>query len=491
MTVVNHPDVGVIAHNPAVLRLTGFALGAVPLAFMVGAAGASQLQATANPSARAFAIQVAVPGQGGGSAASVSAPPDAVGVGGAFAYPADGSVVRAGSVTSGAFATPGTSATSSASAEVSSLSLFNGEVTVGSVVAKARASANGRTSAADASGSSVSGLVVLGQGVAAGPGTRVSLGDWGYAVALQQGTSSLDNAESKGARAFVTALQVRLTAEHNGLPAGTEVMVGYAEASAQAALAKRPVLRHKTAPRKAPRKAPAKKPAAKGRGIGPETPPLLRRPPPDITPELSPEGYVFPLYGPSSFGDTFGAPRGDIVSGWHHGEDIFAPLGAPILAVADGTVFSVGWNKVGGYRFWLRDRAGNEFYYAHLSAYSPAAVDGTEVEAGTVIGFVGNTGDAEGTPYHLHFEIHPVGLLYQGYDGAVRPYPYLMAWKRLEDVEFAAVAGWAPPVSPTSRAPKPGAILLSSTDISSADGLDPGSLQRVLRESRKTLAEIP
>jgi murein DD-endopeptidase MepM/ murein hydrolase activator NlpD len=476
-----------------VVRLTGFALGAAALVFMVGAAGASRWQTSAAPSARAFALQVAVPGQGGGSAASVTAPPDAVGVGGSFAYPADGSVVRAGSVTSGAFATPGASASSSASAEVSSLSLFNGEVTVASVVAKTRSAANARAASADAAGSSVSGLVVLGQAVGAGAGTRVSLGDWGYAVTLQQGTSSLDNAEHKGARAFVTALQVRLTAEHNGLPAGTEVMVGYAESSAQAAVAKTPVLRRKTAvPKSAAKKKAAKpRPQVRGPGIGAEVPPLLRRPPPDVTPQLSPGGYVFPVYGSSSFSDTFGAPRGDIVSGWHHGEDIFAPLGAPILAVADGTIFSVGWNKVGGYRFWLRDRGGNEFYYAHLSAYSPAAVNGTEVKAGTVIGFVGNTGDAEGTPYHLHFEIHPVGLLYQGYDGAVKPYPYLMAWKKLEDVEFAAVAGWAPPVLPNSRAPKPGAILLSSTDISSADGLDPGSLQRVLRDDGKRLSQVP
>jgi murein DD-endopeptidase MepM/ murein hydrolase activator NlpD len=476
-----------------VVRLTGFALGASALVFMVGAAGASRWQTAPAPFARAFAIQVAVPGQGGGSAASVTAPPDAVGVGGGFAYPADGSVVRAGSVTSGAFATPGASATSSASAEVSSLSLFNGEVTVAGVVAKTRAAANSRAASADVAGSSVSGLVVLGQAVGAGAGTRVSLGDWGYAVTLQQGTSSLDNAERKGARAFVTALQVRLTADHNGLPAGTEVMVGYAESSAQAAIAKAPVLRRKTAPPKsaARKKAARPKPQVRGPGIGAEVPPLLRRPPPDVTPQLSPGGYVFPVYGSTSFSDTFGAPRGDIVSGWHHGEDIFAPLGAPILAVADGTIFSVGWNKVGGYRFWLRDRGGNEFYYAHLSAYSPAAVDGTEVKAGTVIGFVGNTGDAEGTPYHLHFEIHPIGLLYQGYDGAVKPYPYLMAWKKLEDVEFAAVAGWAPPVLPNSRAPKPGAILLSSTDISSADGLDPGSLQRVLRDDGKRLSQVP
>jgi hypothetical protein len=76
-------------------------------------------------------------------------------------------------------------------------------------------------------------------------------------------------------------------------------------------------------------------------------------------------------------------------------------------------------------------------------------------------------------------------MLFMGYDGAVRPYPYLMAWKRLEDIEFAKVAGWAVPVSPTSSAPKPGAILLSSTDISTADGLDPGSLQRVLKRANR------
>jgi murein DD-endopeptidase MepM/ murein hydrolase activator NlpD len=105
------------------------------------------------------------------------------------------------------------------------------------------------------------------------------------------------------------------------------------------------------------------------------------------------------------------------------------------------------------------------------------------VKAGTVVGFLGNSGDAITTPYHLHFEIHPVGMLYMGYDGAVRPYPYLTAWKHLKDIEFAQVAGWAPPVAATSNAPKPGAILLSSSDISTADGLDPGSLERTLKRA--------
>ena len=187
---------------------------------------------------------------------------------------------------------------------------------------------------------------------------------------------------------------------------------------------------------------------------------------------------MFPIYGPSSFSDTYGAARAVVT--WHHGQDIFAPLGAPILAITDGTVFSVGWNDIGGYRFWLRDRAGNQFYYAHLSAFSPLAVNGREVKAGQVIGFVGNTGDAQGTPYHLHFEFHPVALLPLGYDGVVNVYPYLIAWRRLEDVSFAAGRGWAPPVPASATAPRPGAFLLGSTDISSASGLDPGSLERAL-----------
>ena len=150
-----------------------------------------------------------------------------------------------------------------------------------------------------------------------------------------------------------------------------------------------------------------------------------------MTPELGERGYVFPVYGSVAFGDTFGAFRPDVSGDWHHGDDIFAPLGTPLVAVAHGVVFSVGWEKVGGWRLWLRDDAGNEFYYAHLSAYSPLAVNGAIVNAGDVLGFVGDTGDAEGTPYHLHFEIHPAGLLQRGYDGAVDPTTYLDAWRHL------------------------------------------------------------
>ena len=151
---------------------------------------------------------------------------------------------------------------------------------------------------------------------------------------------------------------------------------------------------------------------------------------PEVSARLSSGGYVFPIYGTASFGDSFGAPRADVSGGWHHGEDIFAAAGTPLLAVADGTLHTIGFNRIGGYRVWLRDTQGNEFYYAHLSAYSPLAVEGRSVKGGDVIGFVGATGDADGGAPHLHFEIHPSSMVGLGYDGVVAPYPILLAWRR-------------------------------------------------------------
>ena len=68
-----------------------------------------------------------------------------------------------------------------------------------------------------------------------------------------------------------------------------------------------------------------------------------------------------------------------------------------------------------------------------------------------------------------------------GYDGAVDPTPYLDAWKHLQDLRFATAAGWAPGLGSSSSAPHAGAILLQSSDISSASGLAPGSLDRALK----------
>ena len=433
-------------------------------------------------SAEAFAIQVSVPGQGGAVGGAVSGPPDAVGVGGAFAFPGDGSIAQAASISSSVSAS---GANSQAEVSVSGLSLFGGEVTVASITVNANARASAKAASGGTAGSSVTGMTVAGAPVASGPGSSVALGDWGSATILQGSSSPYGSRKARGFNAGVTALHVHVNVEHAGVPAGTDIVVGYADVAAEA-LEPQPVgaLDDTRRPIRPKATREAAKPKKSDR---PATPPV-RSVPTDVIPRLTQSGYVFPIYGPASFSNTFNAPRAS--TGWHHGEDIFAPLGAPVLAVANGIVYSVGWNDVGGLRFWLQDSAGNEFYYAHLSAFSPLAINGAQVRAGEVIGFVGNTGDAEHTPYHLHFEIHPVSLLYRGYDGsAVPPYPYLTAWKRLTDLPFAAVSGWAGPLSDSSRAPKPGAILLQSRDISSGSGLEPGSLERAMRAEGESGAD--
>jgi hypothetical protein len=459
------------------VRLAGLLL----LSCVLASAGAGATTPAATPvvSAGAYGIAITVPGQPGAGSASASSPGAAsTGLADSFAYPADGVVARTGAQSSSASAR---GAAAHAVTDVLAVSLFNGEITADSVAARANASAT----VADTTGSQISNLVLLGQPVTAAPNARFPLGDWGYVLTLEQVAESVVAEPTRNARATLTALHVVLTADHGGLPAGSELLVGHAEASASTPLAApEPTTTTPAEPTAKPSRpagVPAKKtkPLPKPPEPEPGRPGTLYRPPPtDVSAPLSPGGYVFPVYGPSSFTDTFRAPRAGV--GWHHGEDIFAPLGAPLLAVADGTIFSVGWNDRGGYRLWLRDRQGNQFYYAHLSAFSPLAVDGNEVKAGAVVGFVGNTGDAQGTPYHLHFEIHPVGLLPFGYDGVVNPFPYLTAWRRLQDVSFAAGRGWAPPVPATATAPRPAAFLLGSTDISSASGLEPGSLERAL-----------
>jgi hypothetical protein len=101
--------------------------------------------------------------------------------------------------------------------------------------------------------------------------------------------------------------------------------------------------------------------------------------------------------------------------------------------------------------------------------------------AGDVLGSVGNGCDAYGTPAPPHFEIHPARLLVRGYDGAVDPTTYLDGWRRApQDVRFEAAADGIASARPSGTAPRPGAILLGQTDISTASGLDPRSLRRAL-----------
>jgi murein DD-endopeptidase MepM/ murein hydrolase activator NlpD len=472
-------------------RLRRVAPHALALLLVLGSssAGAQTNATAAGASARAQAIKIVWPAGEAGTA-EIIAPPDAVQFAGGFAYPDDASILVAGPVTASASAsTTESSADSSASSEIGAVSLFGGEITIETVIARATASGRPGEATGSTAGSGVTGLVVAGTPVDATSAGQVPLGDWGYADVLVEGAAPA----SGEYRGFVTSLDVHVTADHGGLPAGSEILIGYAEAAATAAeLPPSPPPTVPTTPLEpsSPPVSPkrnANAPKAASPRPGPAIPPIVRRPLPSLTPRLTKRGYVFPVHGPSSFVDTFGAGRA--VVGWHHGEDIFALIGAPVLAVAKGTVFSVGWNDLGGNRLWLRDEQGNEFYYAHLAAFSPLAVDGAHVRAGDVLGFVGNSGDAETTPPHLHFEIHPVGLLALGYDGVVNPYPYLLAWQRLEDVRFVAGASWTPSLAQASDAPTPGAFLLSSTDIASASGLDRRALRQVL--DQQPSAESP
>ncbi len=461
--------------NRRLAPLAALALGAV---LVLGPVTGSSAPLRNLSSSQAYSIRIVVPGQAGATVGYVSAPNDSSSSDSGFSYPADGtgSVLTTGNVTSTASAVGASpSVLATASVEVTGISLFGGEVTIQLVDAKLRATAGPDGGVGDFTGTTVSGI--------GGPAVSGSqLGDWGT---LAVGTGTGQSTEENGAHGWygsVAALDIRLTADHGGLPAGSEILIGYAAANVLA----EPVETTPTtttAPTTTGKSKKAKR-AAKKRA-GPKEPQTEEAPigrVPDVQPQLTAGRYVFPVYGDCAYSDTFGAARADVSGGWHHGDDIFAALGAPVLAVADGTVFSVGWNKIGGWRLWLRDRGGNEFYYAHLSAYSPYALNNAQVRAGTVLGFVGRTGDADGTPFHLHFEVHPVALLGLGYDGAVNPTPYLDAWQRLQDIRFSASGAWLPGLVrlTTSRAPEPGAILLQISDISSASGLDPGSLRRAL-----------
>jgi murein DD-endopeptidase MepM/ murein hydrolase activator NlpD len=467
-----------VCHTSRSMPIRGvlaFALAAV----LAGVAGAASAPAGKNggATASAYAVRLVLPSQQPLVQAQASSPPDGNGFVQSYLYPADGSVVKTGALTTSATSAPGPAATAQAASAISTLSLFNGEVTADTVSGRAHATASASASTGDSAGSGFTNLTVLGTVVPEpGPNQRLPLADWGYVTLLEQPQAPAAGAPKLGYHGFVVALDLHLTLDHGGLPAGSEIQIGYAEVNAQPA--REPTPGTATQPVGPGLPQPGVTPGHKPPEPNPNGIPPVINQIPRVTPALTAGGYVFPVYGPVSYGDTFGAPRADV--GWHHGDDIFGTLGQPLLAVADGTVFSVGWNDIGGNRLWLRDRGGNEFYYAHLSAFSPLAINGAQVHAGDVLGFMGQTGDARGTPVHLHFEVHPVGLLPLGYDGAVDPTSYLQAWQSQRDLSFLTASGWAPGASIGSAAPVPGAILLQVSDISSANGLEPGALAKAM-----------
>jgi murein DD-endopeptidase MepM/ murein hydrolase activator NlpD len=465
-----------------VIRLAVLVGSAVALSTTLAAA-APPLQG-AKTAAEAVIVRITIPGQSTVSLGDISWPDNSSAELQSFNYPDDGAIVRVGLSRATVSAQAGVTSNAQAHAETIALSLFGGDIVASQITAQASAGASRRSAGADIAGSTVEGLRALGQDVPPTPGSSVTLADWGTLDVLTKSVSSR-RGRSSAAQGTSTVLRVRLTAAHGGLPAGSEIVVGSVQATAAAVAAQAPPTKTEKPPRgivgppPTPTTFTRQPPDAGGGATIPGGP--VRAGPPNVTVKLSGQGYVFPVFGTVSFGDSFGGPRPDVPGGWHHGEDIFAQKGAPILAVAAGTLYSIGWNDVGGYRLWLRDHSGNQFYYAHLSAYSPLAVEGKQVKAGDVIGFVGSTGDADGGAPHLHFEIHPAALIGLGYDGVVAPYPFLVAWQHTQDIFFASGRVYVPARGKgLATLPQPGAVLLEADDIASTSGLVPGALERVL-----------
>jgi peptidoglycan LD-endopeptidase LytH len=117
-----------------------------------------------------------------------------------------------------------------------------------------------------------------------------------------------------------------------------------------------------------------------------------------------------------SIADTWQAPRGD--GRRHEGQDIFAPLGTPILSATNGFIYKIGENNLGGQTVWVMGAGGRVYYYAHLDSYAKGIEVGNRVTTRTVLGYVGTTGNAQGTPPHLHFGVYTA-------TGAINPLPLL------------------------------------------------------------------
>jgi murein DD-endopeptidase MepM/ murein hydrolase activator NlpD len=115
--------------------------------------------------------------------------------------------------------------------------------------------------------------------------------------------------------------------------------------------------------------------------------------------------------------DTWGGARGG--GRQHEGIDIFARRGTPVRSATEGIVVDVGVNRLGGQVVWVLGPGGQRHYYAHLDRYADIA-DGERIVAGRVLGYVGTTGNARGTPPHLHYGVY-------GMAGAINPYPLLVA----------------------------------------------------------------
>jgi len=163
-------------------------------------------------------------------------------------------------------------------------------------------------------------------------------------------------------------------------------------------------------------------------------------------PKATPQVIVFPVLAPTVYTDDFGDPR---PGGTHKGIDILAPKRALALAAEGGKIKFWKTSAAAGCMLYLYGASGTTYDYIHLNndltkrndnrgkcvagtAYAKGLKNGAKVTAGQVVGYVGDSGDANGLHPHLHFELHP------NRGGAVDPYPWL---QRAQHLLFAAPRG--------------------------------------------------
>lgn len=167
--------------------------------------------------------------------------------------------------------------------------------------------------------------------------------------------------------------------------------------------------------------------------------PVVRLPSKPAKPRIQGKQIVFPVLGRTQLTNSFGDPRGQ---GAHEGEDVMAPRKAPAIAAEAGRVrFHAGSSRA-GCMLYLYGDSGTKYLYVHLNndltmsndnrgtcvqgvAFPRGLRDGQRVLAGQPVGFVGDSGDADGISPHLHFEMRPGG------GAAIAPYPHLRVAKRL------------------------------------------------------------
>jgi hypothetical protein len=148
---------------------------------------------------------------------------------------------------------------------------------------------------------------------------------------------------------------------------------------------------------------------------------------------------IFPVAGSTTYVDDFGQAR---PGGAHQGNDLMAAKKTPVVAVEAGKVKFWTTSANAGCMLYLYGASGTTYDYIHLNndltmkndnrgkcvpgvSYARGLKDGAKVSAGQMIGYVGDSGDANGIASHLHFEVHPNG------GAAVSPYPYLQSAQRL------------------------------------------------------------